>query len=273
MPSGLGGGYPSPQAPSSQRAPPAAPSAQQAQGAPIQLPQVRGFRILAQRTASASELIGDLSALSFLKIVQDANDPETIMALNVEGRDIQKNPFIFSICYFRRDSIDVLYTMSAGSSPKKRKLDVLKHALNMLTLASSSYRLDTKYIFQIMEGAISDMNEFVSSDYDKLFSTYDSLKSETELLKKRVKELTDAHSVLSKENYDLKVKNGELTLKLKGLEAYSDQVLGLKIQEWLGEHNGEINISEFCRVNNVGEARVEQLLNKMVSEGYLETSR
>jgi hypothetical protein len=234
---------------------------------------VKGFRILAQRAGGVSSLIQELSMLSFLKIVQDANEPEIVIALNVEGRDIQKNPYLFTIVYFRPQTIDILYTLLPGSSPKKRKLDVIRQSLNILTMTSSTYRIDLKYLYQMVEGAISDMNEFVSSDYDRLFSQYDSLKSETDLMKKRVKDLSDAHSTLSKENYDLKVKNDELTLKVRGLETYSDSVLGMKIQEWIAEHNGEMNLAEFSHVHTVPESRVEQLLNKLISEGYLETRK
>ncbi len=250
------------------------PQGQEAQGAEaVPQPRVIGFRILVQRTGEVSQLIQELSILSFLKIVQDAEEPDTVVALNIEGRDIQKNPYVFSICYFRPHTVDVLYTLLNGVSPKKRKLEVLKHVLNMLTLASSVYKVDVKYVYQLLENAISEMEEYVSSDYDKLFSTYDSLKSETDLIKKRVRELGEAHSVLSKENYELKAKNDELTLKIRQLETYSDTVLAVKVQEWLAGHSGEINLTEFCRVHNVSEARVEQVLNKMVSEGYLETRK
>lgn len=259
------------------RIPPQQPAsgqgAQGGQAAPSPQPSVKGFRILAQREGGTSGLIQELSLLSFLKIVQDSNEPETVIALNIEGRDIQKNPYLFTILYFRPQTIDIIYTLLPGSSPKKRKLDVLKLVLNCLTMTSATYRVDMKYLFQMVEGAISDMNEYVASDYDKLFSQYDSIKSETDTLKRRVKELTDAHSALSKENYDLKVKNDELTLKVRGLETYSDSVLGMKIQEWISGHTGEINLAEFSRVHNVPESRVEQLLNKLVSEGYLETRK
>jgi len=90
-------------------------------------------------------------------------------------------------------------------------------------------------------------------------------------MQKKVKDLSDANSALSKENYELKNKNDELVLRVKELESYSDPVLSLKIQEWLSEHKGEINIADFAKVYNVSETRVEQLLNKLVTEGYLET--
>ena len=115
------------------------------------------------------------------------------------------------------------------------------------------------------------MREYVTADYDKLYSLYDNLKTEQAVLQKKVKEMSDATASLSKENYELKSRNDELQLKLKGLETFSDSVLALKIQEWLSEHKGEINIADFSKVYAVPESRVEQMLNKLVTEGYLES--
>ena len=39
------------------------------------------------------------------------------------------------------------------------------------------------------------------------------------------------------------------------------------------EHNGAINIPEFSKVYKVAESRVEEMLNRLVSEGYLEVVR
>ena len=58
-------------------------------------------------------------------------------------------------------------------------------------------------------------------------------------------------------------------LKVRELEAYSDEVLMLKIQEWLSDHNNEVNVGEFARIHKVGEQRVEAVLNKMVQGGLL----
>jgi DNA-binding IscR family transcriptional regulator len=57
------------------------------------------------------------------------------------------------------------------------------------------------------------------------------------------------------------------------MEKYSDSVLAVKIQDWIEEHNGEINLSEFSSVHGVSEARVEQVLNNLISEGYLESRK
>lgn len=251
-------------------APDAKAQAKGAQSAPPlpAVPTVGGFRLVAERTAGVSELSSRFAEISFLEMTADK---DTLSVLNVESRDLRKDPALFSIIKFGPSRIDAVYTCLASSSPKKRRLEVLRHFLNMLTIADDCYEVDTKQVHQLLEAAIADMSEYVSTDYEKLFSLYDSLKSDHAALQKKVRDMSESTSALSKENYDLKNKNDELALRLKNLETLSDPVLSLKIQEWLSEHRGEINISDFSRVFNIPETRVEQMLNKLVTEGYLET--
>ncbi len=44
----------------------------------------------------------------------------------------------------------------------------------------------------------------------------------------------------------------------------------LRIQEWISDHQGAINVVEFAKYNRVPETRVEDLLNRLVRQGYLE---
>jgi hypothetical protein len=243
-------------------------SPQQAQAAPHPGgPMVNGFRIRARRKVMPAELSKNFSELSFLEM---SVEKDALYVLNVESRDIQKNPFLFSIITFGPANVEAKYTCLANMSPKKRRIEVLRHFLNLLTLSEGAYEVNMSEIFQLLEASVSDMIEYVSSDYDKLYSAYDNIKPEQAMLSKKVKDLADGNSALSKENYDLKGKNDELSLKLKSLETFSDPVLSLKIQEWLSEHKGEVNIADFSKVYNVPESRVEQILNKLVTEGFIE---
>jgi hypothetical protein len=249
--------------------PPRQAAGQQPQAASApQVPTVSGFRVQARRTKGAKELAAHFSELSFLEMTDDGG---TLCVLNVESRDLRKDPALFSIVRFGPGAIEATYTCLANMSPKKRRIEVLRHFLNMLTLAEDCYEVDMRQLYQLLESAVADMTEYVSADYDRLFSLYDNLKAEFSGLQKKIRELSDGNSSLSKENYELKSRNDELTLKLRTLETLSDAVLTLKIQEWLSEHKGEINIADFAKVYNVSEMRVEQMLNRMVTEGYLET--
>ncbi|MCX8197403.1 MAG: hypothetical protein N3G80_03770 [Candidatus Micrarchaeota archaeon] len=231
-------------------------------------PKVSGFRIQAKRLKQPTEIAQKLSELSFLEMTVEK---DSLIALNVESRDIQKNPYLFSIVYFRPTMIEVLYSCPPTLAPKKRRLDVLRHFLNLLTLVDDCYKVEMKQIYQLLEASFAQLSEYVSTDYDRLFALYDNLKTDFAQLQKKYNDAKEASASLSKENYELKTKNDELTLKLKSLETFSDTILALKIQEWLAEHKGEINIADFAKVYNVPETRVEQMLNKLVTEGYLET--
>lgn len=231
-------------------------------------PRIGGFRLQARRLHTPAEISQRLAELSFLEMTADK---DVLTALNVESRDIQKNPYLFSIIYFRPTMVEALYSSLPNMSPKKRRIEVLRHFLNLMTLVEDCYEVELKQIYQLLEASVSDMTEYVSADYDKLFALYDNLKTDYSSVQKKYNEAKEASGSLSKENYELKTKNDELTLKLRSLETFSDSVLALKIQEWLSEHKGEINISDFSKVYNVPEMRVEQMLNKLVTEGYLET--
>jgi len=248
------------------------PSPSQGQSA-IAPPSVRGFRLPVRRNSAPEQLISAFSALGFLKMACDSADPNTLLVLNVESRDISNNPYLFSICYFRRNALDVVYTIPPGVSPKLRRLELVKFAFNLLTLSSEQHQIDMKHLYQFLESTLDDMNQYVSADFQKLYSSYDSLQTDAASVKKKLKELADANANLTKDNYELKNQLDELLMRIQSLERYSDDVLAVKIQQWLGEHSGEINLSEFAKVNGVSEARVEQILNQMVSAGYLETRK
>ena len=232
------------------------------------VPTVSGFRVAAKRTRMLPDISQRLSELSFLEM---STEKDALLVLNVESRDIQRNPFLFSVVSFLPNSIEAKYTCMPSTSPKRRRIEVLRHFLNLLTITEDCYVVKMQDIYQLLEAAVSDMTEYSSVEYDRLFGMYDSQKSESASMQKKLRDANDASASLSKENFDLKSKNDELTLKLRSLETFSDPVLSLKIQEWLSEHKGEINIVDFSKVYNVPENRVEQMLNKLVTEGYIES--
>lgn len=230
-------------------------------------PTVSGFRIKAKRTGNRGSLINALSSISFLEI---SEDKDGLAAINVESRDIQKNPYAFSITYFRGNTIEMLYSCVPGMSPRMRRLIALKYFLNMLTVVGECYEIDLREIVQLFEASLAEMEEFVSIKYGELFSKYDGLKTEVDSLQKKVKALTETNDALSMENHWLKERSDKLVLRVRELKAYSDSVLMSKVQEWISDHGGEINVSDFSKVHEVSETRVEEILNKLIRLGYIE---
>lgn len=234
----------------------------------VAVPQVSGFKLPAKRIKDLNEITAVLSSLSSLEL---AVEGDYVAALNVESRDIKKNPYLFSAVYLRPNEIEMVYTIVPGISQRKRKIEVLKHFLNLLTLIAHAYEIDNKQFYQILRDALTEVTEFATSTYDEIYARYDMLNTESLSLQRKIESLNASITKLTNDTLDLKAKNDELTLRLKELELPSDDTLRVKIQEWLELHHNEINISEFAKTYNVLESRVEHLLNSMVMQGYLES--
>ena len=229
---------------------------------------VDGFEIRGRLKGDKKDLFDELSKLTFLEIAERI---EGLVVINVESRDIRKKPYLFSVTYFDRDKIKVLYSCVAGMSPKKRRLDILSYFLNVLTLVGDKYIVDDKEIYQLLQNAIKDMSEYVTLDYERMYAEHDSLKNETETSKKLISTLRESNELLSRENYALKTRLEEYKLKLEKYESTSDEILAVRLQEWISEHAGEIDIVEFSRIYEIPESRIEEMLNKLVMKGFLES--
>ncbi len=148
--------------------------------------------------------------------------------------------------------------------------DVVVVAEGPLTLIAGAYQIDEKYLYQTLQSSLAGIVEFASSDYKDMFAKYDSSLRDKEEMRKRVESLEASNNRLSKELIESKAKDDELMLRVGQLEAYSDDALMVKIQDWLDVHRNEINVAEFAKQYGVVESRVEDVLNRMVMQGYLE---
>lgn len=248
------------------------PSGQPVQGAGFgseagHPPQVDGFKIKGRLKGSLKELESVLTSITFLEL---APEKDVLNVIYVESRDINKSPYLFSILKIKDDEVEVTYTIPPEIGPKKRRVDVVLYLLNILSLAEPHFSVDSKTLYQLVENAVKDLAGSVTIEYSKLYTSYDSLKKEVDDLKKKVDRLNEQNQALTTKNYELKSQNDDLNLRVNALEGLSDEALKIKLQEWITEHNGSINISEFTRIYKASDARVEEMLNKLVSEGYLE---
>lgn len=246
---------------------PQAPAAAQGGKEPAHPPQVDGFKLKGELKGSLKDIANLLRSISFLEV---APEKDLVNVIYVESRDINKSPYLFSLLKIREDEVEVVYSIPPEIGPKKRRMDVIRYLLNILSLIESAYGVDDKTLYQLIENAVKELTSSVSMDYSKLYTAYDSLKKEVDDLKKKVDRMNEQSQALTTKNYELKSQNDELKLRVQELEGLSDDALKAKLQEWVAEHNGSIAIPEFTKIYKVSDARVEELLNRLVSEGYLE---
>ncbi len=220
------------------------------------------------------QLIGGFDAmasrLSSLQLFTIKGSKDNLTLVRVESRNIQKKPFLFMIFSFSKDGIDVNYSIGPDSSPKIRRLYVLKNLIAMLSLTTDLYSADSAELLQNIDSAIDEVLVGLSQNYSTLFNNYDSLFNKYRELKRLNIELSRSNKNLSVQATMLNDENIGLKDQLKQLQTYSDDSLMVMVEEWIDTHDGTIDINEFSNTYKITPPRVEQILNKMVSLGYIE---
>ena len=228
------------------------------------------FKFAAVLKVNWDKLIEKLSTVPKAEIVKMK---DAVALVDVKSRDIDGVPYQFTVIYFRRNEIEVIYSITPEVSRKKRQLEVIRYISNLLTILTDCYSLDLPSFMQLLDRFIADMEDYVSMNYDKLYTKYDTLLTQYNELRKKIMRLKSSNDRLSKDLVGVRKERDELYLRLQELEKYSDEALMIKVQDWVREHDGVMDLTEFSKLYKVNITRVEQILNKMVREGYLEVVR
>lgn len=230
-------------------------------------PEVYTYSFKIDVLTSLNDISLKAKALNFLGVTT-AEDSVTLY--NIESVDIKKQPYLFYMFEIRKEEIKMSYSVIPDQSQTERKLKVTKVLLDILVFFKEDLKIENPPFFSFLSSAIQDFLSSIPQNYETLFGKYDSLLENYKTLSKSLTTLELTNKDLSlKVTELLKLKN-ELEARLKKLETLSDETLILKIQEWLETHNNTIDIGEFAKIYKVPEARVEEILNKMISMGYIQ---
>jgi len=230
-------------------------------------PVVYSYSIPAKILTSLNSISLKLKTLNFLGVSQKE---ESLVVYNIESRDLKKEPYLFYIFEFKKDGIEINYSVIPDTSPKQRRLIIAKVLLDILVLLKEDLEVDSSKLYSFLSSSIQDFLSAIPQNYEILFGKYDSLLESYKDLQKSLLSLQNSNKMLSLKVTELLEKNAELEARTKKLETLSDEVLMLKVQDWLQTHNGTINIGEFSAFYKVPESRVEEILNKMISLGYIQ---
>ncbi len=233
-------------------------------------PMIDSFKVGGKLRTSLKELSERLSAVSFLEV---ALENDAISCAYIESRDINNNPYLFSLIKIKQDEISIIYSVPKTTAPKKRRMDVIRQFLNILSLISEDYFVDARIVNNLIEKSLKDIEELIDKKTAELYVEYDTLKNENLILSKKLTVLEKEIEELRSKNYELREKNERDEIKIRKYETPSDETLRVKVMEWIKDHRGEISISDFVSVylkgNDSGEQRVEKILDELTKEGYL----
>lgn len=188
----------------------------------------------------------------------------------VESRNIHKKPFLFYMIDIDQGSLQLTYSIIPGSSERLRRAEVIKNVASVLSVIRESFQIDEGKFFQYVDSVLDNLVSGLSQSYSTLFNKYDSLLNGYVEVKKLSRELEVSNRNLTIQTSKLNEDNKSLTEQLKSLQTYSDESLMAMVQDWIEVHNSSIDVGEFSKTYKVTEPRVEQILDKMVSMGYIE---
>ncbi|MGC8479256.1 MAG: hypothetical protein ACP5M9_01120 [Candidatus Micrarchaeia archaeon] len=195
---------------------------------------------------------------------------DNITVAMVESRNIHKQPYLFYMFVLKNDTLSIIYSIPNDTSETMRRAFVMKNLAFFLSNITELYEISQKYFFQYVDSTTDKLLSGISQNYTVLFNKYDSLLSEYRAIKRLNIELSASNRNLVIQTSDLSEENKKLKQELSNLQKYSDESLMALVEDWINVHGSSIDIDEFAKTYNLSSPRVEEILDKMVSKGYIE---
>ncbi len=233
----------------------------------VLLPKVEEFQLGGKLKTTFPDIKAKLSKLPFYDI---GSDSQSVTAAKVESRNINKMPYLFHIIKIGSSGIEVSYSIIPDTSEAMRRAYIIKSLAGVLSIIYDDYETDVPKLMQYTDSVLGNLIDGISQNYNLLYNKYDSLMAEYREMKRLNNELEASNKNLTVQISQLSEDDKEQRAELEKLKKYSDDALMALVQEWIEVHDNSIDIDQFARNYTVSIPRVEQILDKMVSLGYLE---
>ncbi|MDE1824810.1 MAG: hypothetical protein KGH61_02210 [Candidatus Micrarchaeota archaeon] len=231
------------------------------------VPRVEEIAFSGKLTGTLEQAKEKLSPIPFFSMKLENG---VLSISRVESRNIKKKPFLFYLINLKSDGVEIVYSIAPDTSEKLRRLSVIKGLASILSIINDIYQIDYPKFMQYVDSSIDDALNSLSQSYSTLFNKYDALLLEYREVRRLNVELSAANRNMTIQTAQFDEENKQLGAQLKTLQTYSDESLMAMVQDWIETHNSSIDITEFAKNYKIPAPRIEQILDKMVSTGYLE---
>lgn len=230
-------------------------------------PKVERIEFSGKLLTTLEEVKSKLAGIPFYSFQAS---PEKLEIVRVESRNVRKKPFLFYVVEISASKLSVAYSVVPESSDSLRRATVIQNIASLLAMVQGAFQVDDAKFFQYVDSVMGSLLNGLSQSYSTLFNKYDSLLNEYVETKRLLRELTASNRNLTIQTSQLSEENKTLKEQLNLLQAYSDEALMAMVEDWIEVHNSSIDIGEFAKAYKVPEPRVEQILDRMTSMGYIE---
>jgi hypothetical protein len=188
----------------------------------------------------------------------------------VESRSISRKPYLFHIIKIQPERLTVIYSLIPDTSVNLRRAEVLKETSAVLSLIAGRFDINQIKFVQYVDSVLESLISGLSQTYTALYNRYDSMLNDYRELKRLNVELSASNRNLTLQSAQLSDENKTMKEQLDALRKYSDESLMALIEEWITVHNNSIDVVAFANGHSLSPTRVEQILDRMVSMGYIE---
>ncbi len=234
---------------------------------PITVPKVEEIQFGGELVGTLNAIQGKIASMPFYTSRIDGDE---LTIARVESRNISKKPYLFYMIKIGKQGVKLVYSIPPDTSERMRRAAVIKDFVAILSLVTDSYRIDQSKFYQYIDSVMDNLLKGLSENYSSLFNKYDALLMEYRELKRLNLELSASNRNLTVQSSELNEHNRVLEEQVNALQKYSDGALMAMVGDWIEVHNNTIDINEFSKTYGIVPSRVEQILDKMVSQRYLE---
>jgi hypothetical protein len=224
------------------------------------------IKIQAKLKGKLKDIYDSLSKIGEKVMIVKAKDGVSLAY--IESKDIKGSPQEFFIIDFRENSIDIGYTIS-DKIEAVRKWDVINKTFPILNLTIPYYDIDMGFMMDLVGNLVKELESIIPAGSGEVMVERDKLKSKVNELTALVSNYKHENEELTKKLYSIGNKFSSTEAKLEKFMKFSDEVLQLKVSDWIRDHDGEFDLKTFCERYEVGEQRVMNIVQDMISGGFI----
>jgi len=224
------------------------------------------IRISTKRKRPLKPLLQTLGSLGFNRM--DYSD-EALIIEKVESEDLNGKPYLYYRIELLRNAIILKYTVPNTEHRISRSLDMGLMLLNMFQILTAYYDVPIQSVYPFYFTLLKSLSEAIDSEKMEMYSKLKDTTQKHISLEKKYNDLVQASAQNARLVVEYERKNEDMKERVQRLEGLGDTELQSQLFEWIRTHDGEIDVLEFARINNVAAGRVEEGLDALIKNGFI----
>ncbi len=224
------------------------------------------IRIATKRKRPLKPLLQTLGSFGFTKL--DYSE-EQLTIEKVESEDLNGQPYLYYRLELQKNAIVFKYTVPTMDRSASRGLEMGLLLMNLLQMLTAYYDVPVQSVYPFYFPMLKSLSESMDKEKMEIYSELKDLRQKHNSLERKYNDLVQASAQNARILVEYERKNEVLSDRIKKLEGMGDVELQAQLFEWVRTHDGEIDVLEFSRLNNIAVGRAEEGLDALIKNGFI----